>query len=160
MSHVLLVSRLRVLAVTTALALALAGAIVAWGPAAASDGTATPMTSGCATASATKGAPAATPVADANCVEVDTHDIYFSANLITIPSNTDVTFLLHNEGAAAHSFDITDHNNKDVKNLNITESLNPGDQKEITINAPAGTYYFWCDVPGHEEAGMWGHPQG
>ena len=26
----------------------------------------------------------------------------------------------------------------------------------MTINAPAGTYIFYCGVPGHKEAGMVG----
>jgi uncharacterized cupredoxin-like copper-binding protein len=51
---------------------------------------------------------------------------------------------------------INDHNNKDVKNLNINVAVDPGKTGEVTINAPAGTYYFWCDIPGHEQAGMWG----
>ena len=25
------------------------------------------------------------------------------------------------------------------------------------FKAPAGKYYFWCDIPGHEAAGMWGY---
>ncbi|HET9658760.1 MAG TPA: cupredoxin domain-containing protein [Thermomicrobiales bacterium] len=148
--------RLRVLASAAALMLALLGVVALWGTANAADGTATPAATGCAMASATKGDPAGTPTADAKCVEVDAHDIYWSANLITIPADTDVKFEIRNEGAAAHTFVINDHNNKDVKNLEINEALDPGSTTEVTINAPAGTYYFWCDIPGHEQAGMWG----
>ena len=126
-----------------------------WGTTRAADGTPAPP-AGCAMASATKGAPAGTPVADAKCVEIDMHDIYFSANLVTIPANTDVKFVFKNEGAAQHTFVISDHNNKDVENLKINVAVNPGETQETTINAPAGTYYFWCDIPGHEQAGMWG----
>ena len=86
----------------------------------------------------------------------EAHDIYWGANLITIPADTDVKIEIRNEGAAVHTFVINDHNNKDVKNLEINESLDPGATTEVTINAPAGTYYFWCDIPGHEQAGMWG----
>ena len=32
----------------------------------------------------------------------------------------------------------------------------PGETKEVSVNLPAGTYTFICDVPGHEEAGMVG----
>ena len=86
-------------------------------------------------------------MADANCVEVDMYDIYFGANLITIPSDTDVKFVLPNEGASMHTFVINDHENPDVDNLDIKVEVNPGESGETTINAPAGTYYFWCDVP-------------
>ncbi len=149
-------ARTRMLAVTSALTLALLVTMVAWGTTRAADSTPASGTKGCAVASTTKGDPAGTPVADAKCVEVDMHDIYFSANLITIPANTDVKIELKNEGAAQHTFVISDHNNKDVKNLDINVAVNPGETGETTINAPAGTYYYWCDIPGHEAAGMWG----
>jgi uncharacterized cupredoxin-like copper-binding protein len=148
--------RLRVLAVASALALALTVTLAGAMSTRAQDATASPSASGCATASAKKGDPAGTPAADANCVLQTAHDIYWGANLITIPADTDVKFVLKNEGAALHTFVINDHENDDVKNLEIKESLDPGASTEITINAPAGTYYFWCDIPGHEAAGMWG----
>ena len=30
--------------------------------------------------------------------------------------------------------------------------------QEVSVNRPAGTYEFICDVPGHAEAGMVGTP--
>jgi uncharacterized cupredoxin-like copper-binding protein len=90
-------------------------------------------------------------------VDLGTYDIYFNPNVITIPADTPITFTITNDGAAAHNFSITDHNNPNVTNLNISEDLNPGETKTVTINAPAGTYYFYCDVPGHEAAGMFGY---
>lgn len=156
MSDVQPTVRLRAFAVATALMFALLGSVALWGTAHAADSTATPATTGCATASTTKGAPAGTPVADAACVNVGMFDIYFGANYITIPADTDVTFNLVNNGAAQHDFSITDHNNKDVKNLNISQTVDPGKTAEVKINAPEGTYYFYCNIPGHEQAGMWG----
>lgn len=149
------VRRLSVVTATVAVALALLATLSLWGATRAQDSTPSPS-AGCAVASETKGAPAATPVADATCVEVSMHDIYFGANLITIPADTDVKFVIPNEGAAGHTFVINDHNNEDVKNLEINVAVDPGKTEETTINAPAGTYYFWCDIPGHEAAGMWG----
>jgi uncharacterized cupredoxin-like copper-binding protein len=147
--------QMRAVAALAALALALMVTVTLWSATRAADGTPAP-TAGCARASETKGAPGGTPVADANCVQEDMHDIYFGANLITIPADTDVKFVFQNAGAAQHTFVISDHNNKDVKNLDINIAVNPGETGETTINAPAGTYYFWCDIPGHEAAGMWG----
>ena len=157
MSHVQPSRRWRALAVITALGFALLGTLLVLGSTRAADDAATPTTTGCATASTTKGDPAGTPVADANCVLVDMYDIYFGANYITIPADTDVTFVIENKGAAQHDFSITDHNNKDVKNLGINEIVDPGKSTTITINAPEGTYYFYCNIPGHEQAGMWGY---
>jgi nitrite reductase (NO-forming) len=105
---------------------------------------------------ATPGADAATPAAG-NCVAITSHDIYFSPNLVTIPADTDVTIMLPNEGVTAHNFSVTDHKNPDVKNLNISVDLPPGETQTVKVNAPAGTYYFYCNVPGHEAAGMFGY---
>ncbi len=157
MSHVHPSLRWRILAGTTALAFALIGTLALLGTTRAADATATPETTGCAVASTTKGDPAGTPTADAKCVEVDMYDIYFSPNYITIPADTDVTFVIANKGAAQHDFSVTDHENKDVKNLNISETVDPGKSTTVKINAPEGTYYFYCNIPGHEQAGMWGY---
>ncbi len=149
-------ARLRVPAALAALALALFATMSLWGAAHAADATPPPAVAGCARAAATKGADAGTPEAGATCVEITMHDLYWGANLVTIPANTDVTFVISSEAAATHSFDISDHNNTDVKNLKVDLDVDPGKQGTVVINAPAGTYYFFCDVPGHEQAGMWG----
>jgi uncharacterized cupredoxin-like copper-binding protein len=85
---------------------------------------------------------AATPVT------ITSHDIFFEPTELTIPANTDVTISLPNEGAAAHNFSIDD--------LGVSVDLPPGETQEVVINAPAGTYEFYCNVPGHKEAGMVG----
>lgn len=75
-------------------------------------------------------------------------DIFFDPNEVTIPADTDVTFVLPNEGAAPHNFRIDE--------LGIDIDIAPGATQEVVINAPDGIYEFWCDVPGHREAGMVG----
>jgi uncharacterized cupredoxin-like copper-binding protein len=59
-----------------------------------------------------------------------------------------VAFSLPNEGAAPHNFSIDE--------LEIDVDIDPGAQEEVVINAPAGEYEFYCNVPGHREAGMVG----
>ena len=81
-------------------------------------------------------------------VQVVSHDIFFEPNEITIPANTDVTVSLPNEGAAPHNFSIDE--------LGISVDIEPGATEETVINAPAGTYEYYCNVPGHKEAGMVG----
>ena len=81
-------------------------------------------------------------------VEVVSHDIFFEPNEVTIPANTDVTVNLPNEGAAAHNFSIDA--------LGIDVDMAPGAAEQVVINAPAGEYEFYCNVPGHKEAGMVG----
>jgi uncharacterized cupredoxin-like copper-binding protein/mono/diheme cytochrome c family protein len=79
---------------------------------------------------------------------VTAFDIYFEPKEITIPANTDVPFTLPNDGAAPHNFSIDE--------LGIDIDLPPGSTEETVINAPPGTYEYYCNVPGHKEAGMVG----
>ena len=74
--------------------------------------------------------------------------LIFQPAKVQISANTDVTVALVNEGAAMHNFSIDE--------LKIDVDLPPGQTKQITINAPAGTYQFYCNVPGHRAAGMIG----
>ena len=90
-------------------------------------------------------------------VEIDAYDIYFQPNLATIPADTPVEIVVTNHGAVGHNFSITDHRNTGLKNLNVSFDIAPGETKSMTINAPAGEYYFFCDVPGHEQAGQFGY---
>jgi uncharacterized cupredoxin-like copper-binding protein len=92
--------------------------------------------------------PAPAGGAQAAPVEIDAFDIYFEPKQVTIPANTDVTISLPNKGVSAHDFSIDA--------LGISVALPPGETQTVTINAPAGTYQFYCNVPGHKEAGMVG----
>jgi uncharacterized cupredoxin-like copper-binding protein len=120
---------------------------------------ATPPAGACPTAAgtATVGSQA-TPSAEKR-VTIVSHDIFFAPNLVTIPAKTDVTAVLTNEGVTMHNFSITDHKNPDLPNLNISVDINPGETKSVVVNAEPGTYYFFCNVPGHEPAGMFGYLQ-
>jgi len=93
------------------------------------------------------GSPQASPAAS-NGQTVDLLDIRFEPKNITIAANTDVTFTLTNKGVAPHNFSIDQ--------LHIDQDVQPGETKTITVKAPAGTYQFYCNVPGHREAGMVG----
>jgi glucose/arabinose dehydrogenase/plastocyanin len=75
-------------------------------------------------------------------------DIAFDPADLAIPANTDVTITLPNTGAALHTFTIDE--------LGVDVEVAAGDTGTVTINAPAGTYEFYCSVPGHKEAGMVG----
>lgn len=101
------------------------------------------------------GTPAAEQAAPTDVV-IGSYDIYFDPNEVTIPADTDVRIRLPNNGQALHNVSVTDHKNPDVPNLGIDVDLAPGAEEIITVNAPAGDYYFFCNVPGHEAAGMFG----
>jgi len=108
---------------------------------------ATPGADATPTADATP-CPEATPTAGGDEVTVDSFDIYFEPKEVTIPADTDVTFILPNKGVTLHDFTIDA--------LNVDVDIEPGATEETVINAPAGEYEFYCNVPGHKAAGMVG----
>jgi uncharacterized cupredoxin-like copper-binding protein len=87
-------------------------------------------------------------VATSDQFTVESHDIFFTPTEIEIPSDTEVTILLPNLGAAPHNFSIDE--------LDISVDIAPGETKEVKITAPEGEYEYYCNVPGHKEAGMVG----
>ena len=127
--------------------------------AAAQAGTAVPGATPAQTAAepATPAAGGATPAAEGaeqaaagagEAVDVVSHDIFFEPDELSIPADSDVTVHLPNEGVTAHNFSIDE--------LGISVDIAPGATEETVINAPAGSYEYYCNVPGHKQAGMVG----
>jgi uncharacterized cupredoxin-like copper-binding protein len=81
-------------------------------------------------------------------VVIELQDIRFVPPDLSVPANKPTTITLENTGAAPHNFSIDE--------LGIDEDLDPGESKEVEINAAAGHYKYYCNVPGHEAAGMVG----
>ena len=98
------------------------------------------------------GTPEAGTPADAqvpeDAVTVEMNEIYFNPEEFSIPANPPVEVALLNRGQLLHNFSI------DV--LGIKVDVPSGETGQITINAPAGTYEYYCDQPGHLPAGMVG----
>lgn len=118
-------------------------------PLSAQDGTpdASPEASPVATPGATPGA--------GDEVTVEMVDIDFNPNEFTIPADTDVTVRLPNLGAAVHNFNIDDNNNPSNPDIHSGD-VPPGEETSVTLNLPAGDWYYYCSIPGHEAAGMYG----
>jgi uncharacterized cupredoxin-like copper-binding protein len=95
-------------------------------------------------------APTATeaPAAGGKTIDVEAGDFYFKPNAITIAANTAVTFAIKNVAQIPHNFSIDA--------LKIDVALDPGKTTDVAINAPAGKYEFYCNLPGHKAAGMFG----
>lgn len=68
---------------------------------------------------------------------------------LTIAANTDVTISVTNEGTFGHDFTLEDQGMG-------TSLLDPGSSEDVVVNLAAGTYVYYCSVPGHREAGMMG----
>ncbi len=100
-----------------------------------------------AAADADSGEATAEPAAGGQEVTIVGHDIYFDPADVTIKAGK-VTFDLPNEGAAMHNFAIDE--------LGISVDMPPGTTQTVDADIPAGTYQYYCNVPGHKDAGMVG----
>jgi glucose/arabinose dehydrogenase/plastocyanin len=81
-------------------------------------------------------------------VTVWSYDIYFDPDRVDIRADSDVRIELPNRGATLHNFTIDE--------LGVSVDIEPGQTQEVTINAPVGKYRYYCNVPGHQQAGMVG----
>jgi len=72
----------------------------------------------------------------------------FNPSQFAIPADTEVVVALPNLGQAVHNFSIPE--------LGVSVTAQAGETGQATINAPAGTYEFVCNIPGHSAAGMVG----
>lgn len=81
-------------------------------------------------------------------VHVEAGELYFKPKEITIPAGVPITFAVENVGKLQHNFSIDE--------LHVSIYMKPGETSSVTVTAPKGTYQFYCNLPGHKEAGMWG----
>jgi uncharacterized cupredoxin-like copper-binding protein len=72
----------------------------------------------------------------------------FKPSALTIRAGVPATIVLENQDTVPHTFVIDE--------LNINEAVEPGELTTVSITAEAGTYTFYCELPGHREAGMEG----
>ncbi len=84
----------------------------------------------------------------AQTLTVKASEFKFEPNTLQAPAGTDVTISLTDVGTIEHDLTI------DEAGLKIV--VKPGETKTGTFNLEAGTYTFYCSVPGHREAGMEG----
>jgi uncharacterized cupredoxin-like copper-binding protein len=91
--------------------------------------------------------------APAGSTQVKVMDFNFKPKDLTVTSGK-VVFFLVNSGPSAHDMLIADSTGKTVARSSLVQS---GDTFTFTVaNLPAGSYVFYCDVPGHRAAGMEG----
>jgi uncharacterized cupredoxin-like copper-binding protein len=108
------------------------------------------VAAGCSSSSSSKGSdyvePAGPPVAT---VTVDAGNLFFKPNAITVPSGV-VEFTMKNVQSGVHTFLI-----KGVSGY-MLEVSGDGDSDTKKVELKPGTYTFYCNIPGHEQAGMKG----
>ena len=95
---------------------------------------------------------AAAPAAGATvAVDADpSGQLAFVQKTLTAPAGK-VTFDFTNDAPVPHNFAI-----KDGVTDGPTDTISGGATAKLTVDLPAGTYEFYCAVPGHEQAGMKG----
>ena len=94
-------------------------------------------------------APAAGGDGGAPTYNVSEVDLAFDPPNFTIPSDTDVTITVTNNGALEHNWYVI---GTDFR----TQVAGAGAVESITVNLPEGDHQVECEVPGHAEAGMVG----
>jgi plastocyanin len=97
------------------------------------------------TAAASSSAPA-----DAQTVRVTSTNFAFSLDAARVPAGP-VTFVLQNDGPAAHDFAIRG-NGVNQK----TPVIERGQSARLTVALKPGTYTYICTIPGHDHLGMEG----
>ena len=77
---------------------------------------------------------------------------YQPNNITKVKPGQQVTVSLQNTGAVVHDFF------SPGLGVNAATSVNDGQTGSVTFTAPSqpGTYQFWCNQPGHGQAGMVG----
>ncbi len=90
------------------------------------------------------------PPPEETVVNVTAGEGYFDPDVITVDQGQDVTVVIENVTGEDHTFTIDE--------LGIDVSLAPGEQEEVTFTATEeGSFEFYCDEPGHRDAGMYGY---
>jgi uncharacterized cupredoxin-like copper-binding protein len=142
------IGRRQILGAAAALVLAPAAVAVAYANPARQDATpgATPGTPGATPEGTPVGSPAA---AGATTMSVSMIDLAFEPKEFTIPAGTDVAVTVTNNGVLEHNWAVDGTPFE-------TPIVGSGVVQTVTVNLPAGSYPFKCDVPGHAAAGMVG----
>lgn len=89
-------------------------------------------------------------------IKVTMTDFKFDPSTIQTKAGS-VDFELVNSGSVAHDMVVVDSSGKVVARSALVQPKNSADF--AIPNLAAGNYDFYCDVPGHKEAGMVGKLQ-
>jgi plastocyanin len=77
-----------------------------------------------------------------------TGQLKFDPAKLSAPAG-DITLDLTNDSAVPHNIAVDGAEG-------VSDTIQDGGTAELTVNLPAGTYEYYCDVPGHRQAGMVG----
>ncbi len=107
----------------------------------------------------------------ARAITIVADDVQYQAEDISIVAGEEVTLILSNTDNVEHDFQIDEidadvsaggvtdgeHGNEHDSDAALAVHADAGDDSSITFVAnEAGTYEFYCTVPGHKDSGMVG----
>jgi plastocyanin len=95
-----------------------------------------------------KGAPVT--LTSGKALNVAVNDFYFNPNTYTVTPGAQVVLNLKNASSLQHTFTFT------PAKINVVIPANGSATAKFTAPSKAGTYYFYCAVPGHAALGMVG----
>jgi plastocyanin len=72
----------------------------------------------------------------------------FTPTELSAPAG-EITLDLTNDSAVPHNIAVDGADG-------VSDTIQDGGTADLTVNLPAGTYEYYCDVPGHRQAGMVG----
>lgn len=79
-------------------------------------------------------------------------DFKFQPKAVSVSAGK-VTFFLVNDGPSAHDMVIADTSGMSVARSTLVQ---PNNTETFEVTLTAGSYVFYCDLPGHRAAGMEG----
>lgn len=88
---------------------------------------------------------------DLDAIRVTVTEFRFNPPELSLPSG-DVTVTLVNDGRARHDLVVEGSDGE----LQLVAAIASGRASSGTVSLPAGTYTFYCSVPGHRGEGMEG----
>ena len=135
------------LAAAAALAIGV-GAVAGCGSSSSPSGGSTATTTPSTTTGATTSTPAAAPIA----LQADpSGKLAFVETTLTAPAGAS-TIELTNASPVPHNVEVEGSG----KDFGPSTTVSGGGKATLAIDLPAGTYQYYCAVPGHKEAGMVG----
>ena len=89
-----------------------------------------------------------TDAADLTGTPFSMSEMEFDPDTLTVTAGEEVEIALSNDGSIDH--------NMSIDEADFDEDLDSNDAESFTFTAPdsPGEYKIYCDVPGHESAGM------
>lgn len=76
-------------------------------------------------------------------------DNWFDPDTLTVSEGETITIVVSNDGVLTH--------NISVDEFNVSKDYRPGETVRVTFTPNrTGEFEFYCDEPGHREAGMYG----